>query len=116
MKDLSKSKTTYLGAVSIYIFYGKARRHKNKYLVQTIPLPYSFSCCFAGENQLLVEGEIAEAHPCQFCVLEGTMKMKVKAHDDGRVVIEFSKTFTKLPKFSKLKFPTVRIRGNFDYS
>ena len=72
--------------------------------------------CFAGENQLLVEGEIAEAHPCQFCVLEGTMKMKVKAHDDGRVIIEFSKTFTKLPKFSKLKFPTVRIRGNFDYS
>ena len=44
------------------------------------------------------------------------MKMKVKAHDDGRVIIEFSKTFTKLPKFSKLKFPTVRIRGNFDYS
>ena len=72
---------------------------------------------FAGENQLLVEGEIAEAHPCQFCVLEGTMKMKVKATpNDGPVVIEFSKTFTKLPKFSKLKFPTVRIRGNFDYS
>ena len=85
--------------------------------MQTIPLPYSFSCCFAGENQLLVEGEIAEAHPCQFCVLEGTMKMKVKATpNDGPVIIEFSKTFTKLPKFSKLKFPTVRIRGNFDYS
>ena len=59
---------------------------------------------------------MTEERPSKFCVLEGTMKKKAKAkrHKGGTVVIEFSTTFNDPKSF--LEFPTVRIRGNLDYS
>merc|ERR1739845_141713 len=87
----------YNGFWSVYIGYGNKRYINFKFKDDI----------FRGssENLLLVEGEMTEAHPCQFCVLEGTMKMKAKAkrHKGGTVVIEFSTTFNDPKSF--LEFP-----------
>lgn len=118
MKVLSRSRTTYFvyATVSLYVLYLQAIKSSCVYLIHGhIHYPIVL-----GDNEVRVEGEIAEAHPRQFWrfggTLEGKMKMKVKGmlNYDDPIIIEFSKTFTELPK-SFLRFPTAHIRGNFDH-